>query len=568
MCRIFGYWGGGGEYLDLMERPLYPGGPDHYGRYWDEWISIGHRRLAIIDLSEASNQPFSFEHLVMSYNGEIYNFRQIRDELREYEFLTDSDTEVVIKAFHKWGLAALDRFIGMFAIALWDRRSKKLHLIRDRFGVKPLYYYHDQERFIFASELKGILAHPDFHKRIDAKSAALFFQLGYIPTPFSIYERTYKLEPATILTFDGRKITKRRYYELESVLKKPRIEPDVDRLEELLEEAFSLRLIADVEVGIFLSGGVDSSLVAALLSKKAELKAYTIGFEEQKFDESEYAKEVAKELGLEWRVKSFGVHDLFKTMDDFVEVFDEPFGDSSALPTMLLSRFVASDLKVALSADGADELFWGYPINFKWAKRREALKKIAFLSPLLRRLPIKELKKRGYLCSDDLLEFKLAMRYRYYPDETVEAYELEEMRGEELLERLFWFDFRYFLIDDVLVKVDRASMAASLEAREPFLDHRIVEYALRLPPSAKEHKKILKELLERYLPTHLIWRPKQGFNVPIKRWLFNELYDDVRRKIAKSDTLHSLIKKVPITPKRYNELWYAYIFARWEERWG
>jgi len=568
VCRIFGYWGDDGRWLDAMEVPLRPGGPDHYGRYVDDRVSLGHRRLAILDLREAANQPFSFEHLVMSYNGEVYNFRQIRQELGEYDFYTDSDTEVLIKAFHKWGLKALERFVGMFAIALWDKSSGKLHLIRDRLGVKPLYYHHHQGRFLFASELKGLLAHPDFPKRIDPKAAALFFQLGYIPTPHTIYQHTYKLEPGTILTFDGKGIHKERYWDWASILDRPKLgyEEAREALEPLLREAFELRMVADVDVGIFLSGGVDSALVSALLAHHRP-KTFTIGFDNPKYDEAPFAREVAHYLGCEHHERSFDEGELRAKLPEMVQVFDEPFGDPSALPMLLLAQFAKESVRVALSADGADELFWGYPINFKWAARYRSLRKLRSLAPLLRRMPLVELKKRGYLASGDLLAFKLAMRYRFYPDETTQAYLLQEPPSREVLEALFLLDLRYFLIDDVLVKVDRASMAHSLEAREPFLDHRIVEFALRLPPELKWHKAILKELLERYLPPKLVHRPKQGFSVPIKEWLRESLGAEARRKVQEPSMLHEILRTRKLGGD-YKRLWLAYIFRLWEERWG
>jgi asparagine synthase (glutamine-hydrolysing) len=552
-----------------MEVPLRPGGPDHYGKYIDDSVSLGHRRLAVIDPHPEANQPFVFEHLVMSYNGEVYNYKEIRKELGEYEFATDSDTEVVIKAFHKWGLKALDRFVGMFAIALWDKKERKLHLIRDRFGVKPLYYHHRANNFIFASELKGIAAHPRFVKAVDKKAAALFFQLGYIPTPHSIYENTHKLEPGTILTYDGKRVQKRRYYDFAHVLQKPLLSEAEARegLEPLLEEAFELRMVADVDVGVFLSGGIDSSLVSAILSRRHRLKTFTIGFDDPRFDESQVARQVALRIGSEHYEKRFGLQELLRTLPEMMEVFDEPFGDASALPTLLLSAFTARHVKVTLSADGADELFWGYPINFKWAARYPAMQRLRPIAPFLRRLPQKGLKKRGYLATDDFLAYKLATRYRFYPDETGEAYGLEAPQSEDLLESLFLFDLRYFLIDDVLVKVDRASMAHSLEAREPFLDHRLAEFALRIPPSLKQDKKILRDILAKYLPREVVERPKQGFSVPIKRWLFGELLRDVERVMERESIADEITGPVKFGPRRYNELWYSYLFRLWEERW-
>jgi asparagine synthase (glutamine-hydrolysing) len=585
MCRIFGFIEKkpNKNILDNMQEVLKSGGPDNYGFYIDKDIAIGHRRLSIIDLSENANQPMEFDNLVISYNGEVYNFKEIKNELKEYEFKTNSDTEVILKAFHKWGWEAVKKFRGMFAIAIWDKKRKKLTLIRDRVGVKPLYYYFDGNVFIFASEIKALLKHPEFKKDIDKKSAILFFELGFIPTPYSIFKNCKKLDNASILEFDGKEIKIFKYWDFLEYANLPKIEKKEDEileeLEAILKESFKLRMIADVEVGLFLSGGIDSSLLASILSKEYNLKTFTIGFKDKKFNEADIAKKTAKILGTTHTEYYFDIKDMLNLLPKIVEIFDEPFADSSMFPTYLVSHIAAKELKVVLSADGADELFWGYPSNFKNAKRFKKYQKFMFLKPILSLFNNRKIKKKYYMLQKDMFKYKLATRYKIFPDEFSEFFELEDdLKCKDYIECAFLFDYKYFLSDDVLVKVDRNTMANSLEAREPFLDQNIAEFALRLPKYYKykdgKTKYILRKLLYKYLPNEIVNLPKKGFSIPIKYWLRNELKKDVLEVINTSSFVDELLDKKKIinsfykSGNRTGEVWSMYIFNLWYEKYA
>ena len=564
MCRIFGFNSKNHQALKCMSQQLRPGGPDSEGFFESASMSLGHRRLAIIDPTPNASQPMEFAHIVISYNGEVYNFKEIRKELSEYSFTTNSDTEVILKAFHKWGVEAVHKFHGMFAIALWDKKKQKLWLIRDRVGVKPLYYYYDGKNFIFASELKAFLCHPDFKKIINKEAVAAYLEFGFVPAPLAIFKNTYKLLPGSFLEFDGKEVKVKRYWQLPQKKVDISYEEAKEHTRELLQKSFAYRMVSDVPVGLFLSGGIDSSLLASYLSKHYDLQTFTIGFYDKKFNEADIAKNTAKKLKTKHYELYFGMNDLLELLPKIGDIFDEPFGDSSALPTYLVAHLAREHVKVALSADGADELFGGYPINFKNAKRFDFYKKLQRLRFLLKY-------KRKYMATSDPWKYKLALRYRIYPDELFLTTELDRGECKELLECMFWFDFRYFLSDDVLVKVDRVTMANSLEAREPYLDHELIAFAFSLPEKYRYHKMILRDLLKEELP-EIADLPKQGFSVPIKYWLRNELKESVVQTLKAPTILDEVVDKEKIlrqfirSGKRTNAIWLMYMFRVWEER--
>ncbi|WP_201337406.1 asparagine synthase (glutamine-hydrolyzing) [Nitratiruptor sp. YY08-26] len=564
VCRIFGFTGKNRETLERMGEVLALGGPDDFGFFESEAFSLGHRRLSIIDLSSHARQPMEFDNLVISYNGEVYNYNEIKKELGEYSFTTTSDTEVILKAFHKWGLEAVHKFHGMFAIALWDKSTQKLTLIRDRAGVKPLYYYFDGKTFIFASELKALILHPAFKKNLNMRASSLYFQLGFVPGKHAIFQNTFKLLPGHYLIFDGKSVVTKEYWKLPQKKLAISYEEAKEQTKALLQKSFAYRLVSDVEVGLFLSGGIDSSFLASYLAKKRNIKTFTIGFKDERFNEAKIAAQTAKILGTKHYELYFDVVDLLELLPKIADIFDEPFGDSSALPTYLVAKLAREHVKVALSADGADELFGGYPLNFKNQKRFFFYKMLRFLRPVLR-------KKRKYMATKSFWEYKLALRYRIYPDELQEEFLLDALECNALLECMFLFDFHYFLTDDVLVKVDRTTMANSLEAREPYLDHDLIEFAFSLPLHFRMSKQILRELLHEELP-HLAKLPKQGFSVPIKYWLRNELKEQVLDLLYTPSLLDNIIKKDTIikeflkSGKRTNAIWLMYMFRLWEER--
>ena len=555
---------------------LIQGGPDDAGIFVDQDanLALGHRRLAIIDLSAAGHQPMNSSdgRFTICYNGEVYNFHEIKKELegKGFTFKSKSDTEVVLYSFAQWGPSCVTRFIGMFAFALWDSLEKTLYLFRDRMGVKPLYYFSNKEVFAFASELKSL--HAALGNRLEIERAALgeFFHYGYIAGPRSIYRHTCKLEPGHwIRVTKDHKIEDHTYWSIDGTHGPGTIQGTeqslLDQAESLMVDAFTKRLIADVPVGVFLSGGIDSSLVTAILARHSDtpIKTFTIGFREKNYDESGWAKAVADHLGTEHTEEIVTPEHAKAILPKWPEIYDEPFGDISGIPTTIVSQMTRKHVKVSLSADGGDELFCGY--HRYWVMERLD----RFLSPLPRAIPRflgKTLRTMGTDAAADLASTHPRLRlpaikdrmrkfqavlanwegdaggaYPYavaywLPQEIrslLGTYQdprpsLKDMHAPLLTSMMLW-DMKHYLPEDILTKVDRASMSVSLEGRDPFLDHRIVEFALRLPIEFKKRqgtqKYILRRLLSRYLPDHLFERPKQGFAVPIYSWLHDELMD-------------------------------------------
>lgn len=636
MCRITGIWKRTAcpDLEDICVRMrdcMTRGGPDHAGVFLEAQtgLALGHRRLSIIDLSETGNQPMrtSDGRYALTYNGEVYNYQEIREDLAAQGILFrgTSDTEVVLNAFAAWGPQCVQRFIGMFAFAVWDSSEKSLYLFRDRVGVKPLYYYHDEGTLAFASELKGLHAGLADRLEVDPDTLGEFFHYGYISSPRSIYRNTFKLEPGHWLKASvGFRIEKHEYWPCatpseQSPMQGPE-ETLIDRLEEGMVDAFTKRLIADVPVGVFLSGGVDSSLVTAILAKHAgtPIKTFTIGFREKNYDESRWAKQIALHLGTEHTEEFVTPEHAREILPLWPEIYDEPFGDISGIPTTIVSRMTRRHVKVSLSADGGDELFCGY--HRYWVMN--ALQR--FISPLPSRVP----KSAGKLLSimgsdrfarlaqvhprlrlpaikDRMRKFQAVLAnwsgdassaYPYaigywLPHEVRELtgsyHDLRpplDQLGESLLDAMMLWDFKHYLPDNILTKVDRATMFNSLEGRDPFLDHRIVEFAHALPLDMKfrngESKYILKQILKKYLPENLFKRPKQGFAVPIYSWLHDDLLDLVRKHLN-PDALHSQNYIDPDTAARtvaefqrgkgsiaVDRIWLLLVFMMWRQRYG
>ncbi|OMP78875.1 asparagine synthase (glutamine-hydrolyzing) [[Flexibacter] sp. ATCC 35208] len=550
-------------------------GPDnksHWGNE-DECVFLGHRRLAILDLSDAGKQPMlsNDEDLVVVFNGEIYNFDEIRSELKMlgYTFKTGSDTEMILYAYKEWGIDAVSKFIGMFAIVLFDRKQKQVYFIRDRFGVKPLFIFESEKLLMFSSEIKAFYEHPEFKNDINLDAIPLFLRYGYIPTPHSIFTHVRKVKPGQILQYDmekGKVVREVIYWDpldafnREKFYHKTEAEIIAETLE-LLKSAFQYRMVADVPVGIFLSGGIDSSLVTALLTKQLgyKLKTFTIGFDNEAFNEAKIAKEVSEQLNTEHHEYICTEKDALEIIPQLPVYYDEPFADSSAIPTMLLSQKVRPHVTVALSADGGDEIFGGYTKYFSRGGLYNMLRK----SPGVLRYPIswglglmrRYRRMQGRYDKDAILEraqeivhandksvsFLKKIDYRLFSN-----YELKKlMKGafkkldtafdvsgslaadNSEIEKMQSTDVKTYMLDDILVKVDRATMAYSLEGREPLLDHRLFEYVAQIPAAIKFKdnipKYLLKEIDYTMLPKELLDRPKRGFAVPIEHWLLNEL---------------------------------------------
>ncbi len=569
MCRIAGFWDRSNNNYDRwsvlrsMRDSLEHGGPDDAGEYMDDasGIAFGHRRLSIIDLSELGNQPMHFEHLSIVFNGEVYNYKEIQQQLRQegYSFVSDSDTEVVLKAFHRWGTKCVEQFHGMWAFAIADKSTGKLLLCRDRIGVKPLFYYHKEGLFAFASELKGLLPHPGFNKELDLAAAKQFVRFGFIAAPHTIYRHTRKLLPGHWLTVDSnQQIEEYPYWELKSSQPEELSDAEwVKRTKEELLKAARLRMVADVPVGVFLSGGVDSSLVASLLqeSVSSKLQTFTIGFEDQQFDESSVARKIAEHLGTqhhEWMCSDKEALDL---VHDLPKVYDEPFGDSSAIPTLLLARKSREHVKVALSADGGDELFAGYDAFYEVLKLRDesqpavrsslryqltnALdrKKAFILDPAMYAKRVRQSFRKSNSDITELLQFQMSLAHPEMIDWLFrEPSIMCESRSSEMnthdLDRMAHWDVLNYLPDDIMQKVDRATMSVALEGREPLLDHRLVEFAFGLPLDMKfrdgTRKYALRKILAEYLPSEIINLPKRGFSPPLKSWFASALRDSVQ----------------------------------------
>lgn len=556
-------------------------GPDDDGVWVDHeaGIALAHRRLAIIDLSPAGHQPMASAsgRYVIAYNGEIYNFERLRAELERTGMAPawrgHSDTEVVLAAIEAWGLTqALQRFNGMFALALWDRAERRLFLARDIIGEKPLYYGEVNSGFVFASELKSITGAPGFRGMVDRTALNLFMRHNYIPAPFSIWENVRKLEPGSFLEIQAggeAKIT--TYWSLASVAENAAREPAPAfdaasrELEGLLMDSIKLRMQSDVPLGAFLSGGVDSSLIVALMQAQSSrpIKTFTIGYEDKAYDEAPYGAAVARHLGTAHHELRITAQDGLALIPALARIWDEPFSDSSQIPTMLVSRLTREHVTVSLSGDAGDELFGGYNRYFLatriWntcsrlpAGVRSGLSGLAnspalgrmasaafSIHPRLRNLLIADrLPKVGAVLAetDQLALYRKLVSHLDDPSviltnkaQPASPAFANVLQGRDFREQMMFIDTLTYLPDDILVKVDRASMAVSLESRVPFLDPRVIDYAWRLPLSAKigqgYGKKILRDILYRHVPRELIERPKMGFAVPIESWLRHELRD-------------------------------------------
>jgi len=568
--------------LKRMAVSLKHRGPDAEG-FWSDremGVFLSHTRLSILDLSALGSQPMESQsgRYVITFNGEIYNWRQLKNELsaRGATFLGHSDTEVMLAAFEAWGVEqALTRFAGMFAFALADRDKQRLYLARDRLGEKPLYYGWQDKSLLFGSELKALQEHPDWQGTINVDALPLLLRHNLIPAPHSIYRDIYKLPPASMVTFDLESIESgfnpepTRYWRLEdqfTTTSQWTLETASQRLEEILTEVVGEQMISDVPLGSFLSGGVDSSAVVALMQKQAAkpVRTFSIGFREEGFNEAEHAAAVAKHLGTEHTEFYATEQDALDVIPRLAQIYDEPFADSSQIPTYLVSRIAREHVTVALSGDGGDELFCGYtryPSTLSAWQNRHALKArvkrslsrfpaeplshvIRALSPNHRHRSVSSIRQRldslGAIAKADSLSEFYRQRVSLWSSPEVALikgveppYALTQaLRPEvpdESLKTLMWRDLNWYLPDDILVKVDRAAMACSLETRVPMLDHRVVEFALELPASLNVSggvgKQVLRSMLYRHVPRELIDRPKQGFAVPIANWLRGALRD-------------------------------------------
>lgn len=635
MCGIAGFIDFGNttseDILHKMTTTLKHRGPDAFGYHFqvnkDCTIALGHRRLSIIDLSDLGIQPMQILDgaFRIIFNGEIYNYKEIREELiaRGYHFISDSDTEVILFAFREWGHAAVHKFIGMFAFVLVDQAANKVYLYRDRPGVKPLYYYYKNGHFLFASELKAFFPFPKFEKAIDKKQVYSFLQYGFVPAPASIFCDTYKVEPGHYVELDlnTQKVKSIQYWSAYHYYNKPVQEISekeaLEGLDQRITKACEYRMVSDVPVGVFLSGGYDSSLITAVLQKDRteKIKTFTIGFEENDYNEASHAAEVAKHLGTDHHEYLCSQEEAKKIVPELPYYYDEPFGDTSAIPSILVSRFAREKVTVALSADAGDEIFGGYKKYSAALQYSGLAKKIPGVlrrpaSVALSITPkfILETFMQGADTSKENIEkYKRFILGRSSAPEIMDAanksttnealapfltfpipkkqnyFRTDEMNEDiDSIRKMLAVDFLSTLSGDILTKVDRASMSTSLEAREPLLDQHIIEWAATLPSEYKirngDSKYLLKKLAHTYIPTQMMKRPKMGFSVPVVDWFrldmknfFEEYLSDEALDwhgfFDKKTIRYTLQEYYNGTNNRFTLLWYLLSFQMWYDKW-
>lgn len=614
--------------LEAMTTTMVHRGPDGFGleelNTPTAQIGFGHRRLAIIDLSEHGKQPMQFNQNWICFNGEIYNFQEIKDELSHlgHSFTGASDTEMILHAYEQWGEGCLEKFIGMFAFALYDAENNRVFMARDRAGVKPFFYYWKDGLFLFASELKAFHQHPNFEKSINKDAVAAYMQFGNVPTPHCIFDYCAKLKPGhfAFLDLNNQLFSTTQYWNVYDAYNQPKLDVSFEEAKKttksLILSACNYRMVADVPVGVFLSGGYDSTLVTALLQQERStpLKTFTIGVPDIGLNEAPYAKDIAEYLGTDHTEYMCTEMEAFDLIPELPFHFDEPFADSSAIPTTLVSKIARKDVTVALSADAGDEVFAGYNRYDYMLRYGKKLNKIpGFVrkstSAMMNLVPADKVpifgnkynfhnryeKLKGIL-KDPSAENLMLNLSQQFTDEKLKqflandfqqlstAFQSKELRKEHYspLAYMMAIDYQTYLVDDILQKVDRSTMTASLEGREPLLDHRIIEYAAKLPDDFKYHngikKYILREIAHEFIPASFMDRPKMGFAIPIGKWMQNDLRDLVESYINEETIVSQglfdwnevkALKTAFMNGKTEYEtkIWYLLMFEMWMERW-
>jgi asparagine synthase (glutamine-hydrolysing) len=617
------------EILENMTRSLAHRGPDGEGYYWSDQndaavVGLGHRRLSIIDLSNHAAQPMHYKNLHITFNGEIYNYQEIKNELIKsgHSFSTGSDTEVILHAFEEWGSSMIHRFIGMFAFVIYNSQEQQIFAFRDRVGVKPFYYYYHNDLWIFGSELKAFYVHPAFEKKICLDAVASFLQYGNVPAPHSIFQHTAKLLPGHYLTLNIplKELKTHKYWSVYDSYNKPKIDIEIPEAiaetERIFQKAFDFRMVADVPVGVFLSGGYDSTCVTAILqrNRSEKIKTFTIGTTDKKTDEAPFARQIAGHLGTdhtEYYCTNNEAKEIIPTLPYF---YDEPFADSSAIPTILVSKLARKKVTVALSADGGDELFAGYTkyqylINLKQRLSRlpKPFRQMGYA--VMNTIPVQSLpvlrsnqawvnkyKRLNSLLKAPSLQNVFSAASQLYTKAELDkllinAYSLRKTGYDSTsLQKIFYDDLSYmmamdyetYLNDDIMQKVDRASMSVSLESREPLLDQHIIEWTAALPLHMKfnsgQTKFLLKEIVHKYVPKEIMERPKSGFTIPVYEWMKNDFKELVhlyfnenyikQQGLFDKEVTNSLLKgfyndgKVPV-----EKMWYLLMFQLWYDRW-
>lgn len=619
MCGIAGFVGQGNkEILEMMTSTLKHRGPDGQGFFLKENVGLGHRRLSIIDLATGGQPLFNENKTVLTVvNGEIYNFQALRKDLIEkgHCFESRSDSEVIVHLYEQKGEGFLKELNGMFALALWDELEKKLILARDRLGEKPLYYSFSSGTLIFGSELKTVTAHPQIKKELDFFALAKYLNYEYVPAPQTIFKNIYKLDAAEFLVFKNKEIKKRKYWNADFSTDRALPEKEcLKRLDEHLERAVSMRLMSDVPLGVWLSGGLDSTTVAYYAQKNSAtpIKTFSIGFEEPSFDESNYARQAAKFLKTEHYQKVLTTKDYLDIIPRIAEVLNEPLADGSIVPTFLLSKFSRQKIKVALSGDGGDELFMGYPTfqAHKLAKFYQfipSLLRNRLIEPIVNSLPSSfrnfsfdfklkkfvagfeypaEIRDQIWMGSFQPKDFKNLFSAEIYQEikeknifENIENH-LKEIGERPLENRLIYLYLKHYLQENSLAKADRASMAVALEVRPPLLDYQLVEFVNSLPYQYKlkglTTKYLFKKLMREKIPKEIVYRSKKGFGAPLAFWLKKELkgftqdlFSSAKIKkqgIFNSSFIDQLLKEHFCGKKDHRKLlWTLMVFQMWQE---
>ncbi|MGC6428954.1 MAG: asparagine synthase (glutamine-hydrolyzing) [Flavobacteriales bacterium] len=573
-------------------------GPDYTGITQKDDLSFGHLRLSIIDLDERSNQPYEYDNLTLVFNGEIYNFLEIKSELEAlgHTFNTSSDTEVLIKGFKQWGEDVVYKLNGMFAFAIYDSLKKILFCSRDRLGVKPFYYSWKDGAFEICSQLQPI----SNNKSLNKSAIGMYLDCKFIPSPFTIYEDVYKLPPGNNLIIDLKKKSYelKEYWNLKKVkTSKISYKESVNKLHELLKDAVRIRLNSDVPIGTFLSGGVDSALVTSIAAEVSndKVKTFTIGFDNPNYDESKVAQSYADRLKTDHKVTICNPEEIIDLIPTFFEAYDEPFGDSSALPSLLLNQVTKKDITVALSGDGGDESFLGYN-HFDLVSK---YKPIFFLPFFIRKVISKILPKTFFGKNLDHFKNTISLNSINNIIEGVfvgfnsiamprnlnwlKHYSIFSLLSNNILQKCADLNIKLWLENDSNVKVDRASMAHSVEVRSPFLDYRIIEFARQLPVSYRysseknQRKKILRDILENYIPKEMFTQPKSGFSIPLGGWIKNELSQEFDSNLS-IDILNQIpnlnIKKFQsMYSDHFNNkadyssyIWRVYVLSKWMQK--
>lgn len=613
--------------LEGMTHSLEHRGPDGSGTFIHNTpaykIGLGHRRLSILELSELGKQPMSWNEFTIVFNGEIYNFSEIKTQLEKlgHTFLSESDTEMILHAYGEWGTKCLDNFIGMFSFVIYDAKKEEVFVARDRAGVKPLFIYQKNGLFLFASELKAFHKHPGFEKKINISAVHAYLQYGSVPTPHCIFERCSKLQPGhyvhcSLANFNFGPV---QYWNVYDYYNKPKLvispQEAVLETEQLLKSACEYRMVSDVPVGVFLSGGYDSTCVTALLqqNRSEALRTFTISVPDIGLNEAPYAREIAARLNTNHTETECTAQDAIDLIAQLPYFYDEPFADSSAIPTTLVSKIAKQNVTVALSADGGDEVFAGYNRYEMILKYSEKLNKI----PGFARKSMAGVMDLVSADSIPVLKHKYNFAQRYEKTKSILRntsdkniiLSLSQLFTEEQINQLSTrkfeklqtyfdstelknysplafaqaMDYQTYLLDDILQKVDRASMSVSLESREPLLDHRLIEYVAQLPDELKfrngSKKWLLKEIVHQHIPKSVMDRPKMGFAIPIESWLKNELRDLLEtylseEKIAQTGIfnwkeIEKLKENFLAGRKEFGvKIWYLISYLMWYERWG